>query len=365
MAVPGSLQQESQNDKKKNWWENETTKKVLKHSDDPNAPWWERETLSDVVDPFGVENVGDYLKFLHTLKGNDRYPQSIVDKLIQNGEAQVEVYTKDLKERDEYLATVKAEIDAEKEIERKRKAGEKVSTSEAFSDIFSGITGTHPDHLKFKTEERNRVLSSYLEDIRRRIDYVRSITSMKPEDIDEEKIIEELDKYPGEVRTYVNSFLKGIGRPIADIPQAAGLATAIVTGSRPEENMLFQAGQEMKEWMAEIAPDNPIFRERFMNKLAQGLGSATAFTLGGTAARAAKIPQVLSVAFMGASSQGVSAYEEALSMGATEEEAYNVFLWNAGIGTTETIPISRMFGRLDDLTNGSIKRLLLNTAVDG
>lgn len=105
---------------------------------------------------------------------------------------------------------------------------------------------------------------------------------------------------------------------------------------------------------------DPQLREGFLTgTVPEAFGSTGFFLAGGAAARAARIPQALGIASLGAAVNGQEAFRRAKFAGADDETAYKSFLINGGIGTTEAVPLAGMLKRLDRGTGNGIKRGLI------
>jgi N12 class adenine-specific DNA methylase len=88
----------------------------------------------------------------------------------------------------------------------------------------------------------------------------------------------------------------------------------------------------------------------------QAMGNAVAFLAGGAATRSRyAFPMVV-----GALTQGAQGYDDAIQHGASEDVAFKSWLLNAGIGTTEILPVSEILGRLDKASGGTFKKALIH-----
>ncbi|MDH5558193.1 MAG: RelA/SpoT domain-containing protein [Alphaproteobacteria bacterium] len=141
--------------------------------------------------------------------------------------------------------------------------------------------------------------------------------------------------------------------------EVEGLARGVIGSD------LYQAGQWIKDATREALPTNPEYEDEFQQKLARGGGSLAAFVVGGVAGRAVKIPATLITVTMGAHSNAAVMFQDAIANGADWEEAYREAQLGFGVGLTEAIPITRLFGRIDRGAGGSFRRALIEAAKGG
>lgn len=148
------------------------------------------------------------------------------------------------------------------------------------------------------------------------------------------------------------------------------------------EYVTYQWGQAMQDWAEEMFPTNPAYQEEFLtSQLPQGAGSLIAIALGGLGRISTKAvtktaidqaeKSILKKALkdytkgltsgsmlVGATMMGVPEYEAAKKAGLSDDEAFEVFLYNMAIGTTDAIPVSIAFSRLNRLTGGGVSNAL-------
>ena len=179
----------------------------------------------------------------------------------------------------------------------------------------------------------------------------------------------------------VGSAIRGVTSTAASGPE--GLGTLIAGGAKAiedaspgwvrlgeenkpvEERAPFTLGKKIGEAIRGLGekfspePVEGLEDSFWASKLPQGVGSAAGFMLGGAAGKLAKIPQVLGVAGLGALSQGADAWKEAKASGLDDDKAFQVFLLNSGVGTTEAAPIGKWLKRLDGIGGGTIKKALI------
>lgn len=144
------------------------------------------------------------------------------------------------------------------------------------------------------------------------------------------------------------------------------------------------AASWLDEKIDETAYVNPAREGDFVNQAAQGLGQGAAIMATGGMAGAARGTtglltnqlaqrgvaatvagevgsQLSSAGSIAGSLQMVGqGYQEAIKGGATEDEAFLTALVEGGIGTTEALPIAKMFERLDKLSGGTITKKLVS-----
>lgn len=120
--------------------------------------------------------------------------------------------------------------------------------------------------------------------------------------------------------------------------------------------------KEIRDFAQKIAPTDPRLAEEFWSAQVPGaIGSMLGF-LGPAAVTKSKYITPLVI---GTTTGGGQGYRDAIAHGATEEQAFNSLLLNAGVGASEIVPISRMIDRLDKGTGGGIKRALINAGKEG
>lgn len=162
--------------------------------------------------------------------------------------------------------------------------------------------------------------------------------------------------------------VRGAAGIIASVPEAIGVQADALQRNYPSPGVgdgpssFHDVARKIREGAAAITPE-PVegLESSFLNtKVPRGIGSAVGFLTGGAVGRAAKIPGALGIAGLGAAAGGVEAWEEAKRKGASDEDAYKVFVLNAGVGTTEALPLARMLDRLDKATGGGFRKVLFN-----
>lgn len=93
-----------------------------------------------------------------------------------------------------------------------------------------------------------------------------------------------------------------------------------------------------------------------------GAGAVALKTIGPRAATAV-------AALVGSQLEGINQYNSAIDLGASEEDAVKAWALGSAIGTTEALPISKVFGRflnrVDNISGGGFKRQLAKAAATG
>jgi len=136
---------------------------------------------------------------------------------------------------------------------------------------------------------------------------------------------------------------------------AGGIGGRLVTGAGKFANLALEAGTKklieegVVKTAAEVAADDTLKELAYK-----------------AAPKALKLKSWVAdnapIAALGSTAQGVSAYEEALSKGATHDQAVQNFLWNLPIGATEIIPLTNMLKRLDGISGGGFTKALIEGA---
>lgn len=150
-----------------------------------------------------------------------------------------------------------------------------------------------------------------------------------------------------------------------------------------QDNPLYKVGQWYQDQIKVIAPRNKKYQGELQESVGQAVGDLAALVTGGGITRAAtKVPQMLKLAKMhgisvveaakgvakgiispegiiGATQMGVGEYEQAKEGGATDAEAFDLFIKNAAVGSVlERMPVQLFWRRLDDVTGGGVVHLL-------
>lgn len=160
----------------------------------------------------------------------------------------------------------------------------------------------------------------------------------------------------------VGQFIDSAGTTIGSIPKSLGVIAEkteqAITGEKADVNdsFLYSLGEGIEEGIGSLGPDvNPEYSDHMAVKIGGGLGSfagnlATAAIPGGLVAKTA------TAAGVGAAQTGMEGFEDATRHGTDFDTAFKSFAINAGFGTSEALPISRLFGRLDKASGGAVTK---------
>lgn len=170
---------------------------------------------------------------------------------------------------------------------------------------------------------------------------------------------------------WLNAIQNGI-KGVASIPIGAsrGFAEAAEMARDASGVDLLTGGgrSNMRAWidtvdqtMNKLLPGDKARAKDFVTQLSQGTGSMLGFLMGGYAAAAAGVPSTAATTILGAATGGDQSFQDAENFNATTLQKYMAFIIGAGIGTTEAIPIDRMFMRADQATGGLVRRMLNHT----
>lgn len=110
--------------------------------------------------------------------------------------------------------------------------------------------------------------------------------------------------------------------------------------------------------LTKMLPGDKARSKDFVTQLSQGTGSMLGFMVAGFAGATAGVPVGLSTAVLGAATQGDQQFQDAERFNATGLQKYMALMLGAGLGTTEAIPLDRMFMRADAATGGLVRRML-------
>lgn len=145
--------------------------------------------------------------------------------------------------------------------------------------------------------------------------------------------------------------------------------------NRAVESPLFEAGNAIDRWIAEHFPVNPQFQDEFWtSKVPQALGSATGFAATALIGRGALRPLGSTArtvgtfavpAELGSAMNRIQTFEDALNSGSDIATALEASKVGALIGTSEAIPIGHLLTRLDKVSGGAIKRMLVRAIQQG
>lgn len=136
---------------------------------------------------------------------------------------------------------------------------------------------------------------------------------------------------------------------------------------RPEDTVAYQAGESLSNWTRDTFPENPEAAKEFWSgQFPRGLGSTVGF-LGTTAASLPMggAPALATTAFVGSGVEKSAMFEDAINNGADLGQALEASDYGAWIGATEAAPIAPFLSRLDRITGGGAKRLVVDAVKQG
>ena len=137
-------------------------------------------------------------------------------------------------------------------------------------------------------------------------------------------------------------------------------------GKPPEQRSFYRFSNEMTEFGERTFPTNPEFKgDFFTDVVPYELGRLGGIILAGAAGATVGIPPIVTAGAIGFAQGGVDEYEQAIARGASIEEALTASGYASLIGTTEGLPIARLFDRIDKATRGSIKGAVANAIKQG
>lgn len=222
----------------------------------------------------------------------------------------------------------------------------------------------------------------------------------------EERIREEeknkIDNGIGRVRSAVGTFDQKVYGLPSDILESyaivshkfgQGMSAIGLDAEVPvEQQETYKLAKQYRQWLSEIMPDNPAYQDELQTHVSAALGDLVTLVGSSGAKAATKIPlltreiqafnktgNLFSTAIsegrklvntppsiLGAIKTGVSEWDQAKASGASDDEAFGVFIKNAAAGSVlEAIPISHFFKRLDETTGGGVKNAIKNGVTQG
>jgi len=210
-----------------------------------------------------------------------------------------------------------------------------------------------------------------------------------------------VDEKPMTALEIHNSTLGAFNKPIVDMVSSIPKAGAIVRKaaddvflgeSQPIENYdLYKLGKAIDKGALDIGltATDPRSAGDVKELLASGLGSATSLMLlggrgGATETMAKSALEGVSLVsatkktikelaghmtspmgLAGANVMGMQEMERALASGANDEQAFGVYLANAGLGSTESVTFARALDRLNKITDGNVMKFLTASTQGG
>lgn len=199
--------------------------------------------------------------------------------------------------------------------------------------------------------------------------------------------LQKLDNGIGTVRNTVNSVVQGFYALPADAMETIALGGSLIDRkvlgneeANVQDNPLYQFGQAYRNFIENYAPTNPAMANDIATQVGSSAGQMLSLVATGGAAMTAKATSLTAVeyanigktlfkqavntvtspvAIQGAMQMGLPEYKNAIAAGASEDEAFNVFLKNAVVGSAlENIPVQSFFSRLDKVSGGTAKKVL-------
>ena len=204
----------------------------------------------------------------------------------------------------------------------------------------------------------------------------------------------------GYVSNVVSSLDRGFGKNLVGNP-VKGLGTLIQgttgaimgnDGKGVVSDALIKFGTYINNTVDELAPQDEEFKNSLSDQVGQALGQVASLAVTGLATGAAKASNILTnglskgglwestkviakelgkdmispVAISGGLSMGQSEFERAIQGGATDNEAFEVFLKNAAVGSVlERVPMMQFFKRLNKASGGGIVDVLMTRGKAG
>lgn len=160
----------------------------------------------------------------------------------------------------------------------------------------------------------------------------------------------------------------------AAIPDSAAIIANKIgeTFQSPEDRVPFEnlKTHQAAEWIRSFElshgdQQRPEGVQGFLTDTVPSMAGAAVGLMAPAAALERYIPEVITAGFGGAAMQGVNAFREARQAGATEDQQFQSWLVNAGIGSAAAIPVSRWLNAQPskDLLAMALKEGSINAAV--
>lgn len=182
-------------------------------------------------------------------------------------------------------------------------------------------------------------------------------SSWEPAEIEDENV----DYSAGRLESGVGQFTRGVGDIVASVPQSVGEVSGFLQGTDPDETAGADVAEKVRGFFQGVQEINPNFANEWNQKLARGAGSMAGFMAGGVAGAAAKLPAWLGAAGLGATATGVEQVEDLKAIVGEDpdaDERAKALGFGGLLGLSEAAPIARIFGRLDKVTGGGVKKVL-------
>ena len=157
----------------------------------------------------------------------------------------------------------------------------------------------------------------------------------------------------GAARGFLGSFAtlgEGLGEQADAITNLLGAEDLIDSG---EENELVRISREAQESIQERLGADVAYRDQWLTKFGEGVGSFGSFLVPGGALKALSLPKT-AFGVTTAQAAGVGAGEQAQRIEAAREQGIEVtsdqedsaILWGSGVGLTELAPVHRVLSRI-------------------
>lgn len=186
-------------------------------------------------------------------------------------------------------------------------------------------------------------------------------------------IIVEDDSFGGSVSEAFNSILRagasGVGRAVEGLGTLSDYVRSKTGDIGPraqfgqselDQSLLVGLGEYIQDTAKEMFPDDPTVQNTFLNSTLPGaLGSTLSYL--GTSAVGGGAATAIQAGF----ELGQSAFDEAIASGADDDTAMQAFLFNAPLGGVEAIPMTRLLGRINRGTGGTLAGVIKEGAVGG
>ena len=163
----------------------------------------------------------------------------------------------------------------------------------------------------------------------------------------------------------VNASVQGFTSIFSSVPKFIAEMTAAARGEDPETYQAYQLGQDMDRWIKDNFPINPVYANDFWTtKVPQGVGSMAGFVGGGFAGALMRLPKLLPVLGLGSASVSTEFVDDYKRTLEERGEEYNLEdrqlqAYIGGlVGTSEAVPVYRLFNRLDRLSGGGVRKII-------
>lgn len=151
--------------------------------------------------------------------------------------------------------------------------------------------------------------------------------------------------------------LEGLGRKLGAGP-ALRVQDGRIVEATAADSAFYKMGEAIEGIGADALSADPEYADLFTTKLGEGLGAFAAIAAT-TAIAPQTLPARLAVgAGAGALMGGAEGAREAREAGIPEEDVFKTFLLNAGVGTSEVLPVTRLLNRLGPQAKSQVFNIL-------